>query len=207
MKHSLSCICSDNMSNIKPTYSENDEQYAVEPAQNECDIIDDEVLEIQDVLSHFSVSYVQHEDSNNANLSFLSLELLHGLSSSIVIENHEEWLSQILIMECEFISEADSVSILDAHRTYSHVVSDACCASFLFNNPIIKSCFSGILDVNCVKLLEDNLQGVLQYLRINADNLIQESLCKDSQFHLAFGFEVYYYYQNFLLKVLLFSYR
>ena len=68
MKHSPSCICSDNMSNIKPTYSENDKQYAVELAQNECDIIDDEVLEIQDVLSHLHLIYAQHEDSNNVDL-------------------------------------------------------------------------------------------------------------------------------------------
>jgi hypothetical protein len=114
-----------------------------------------------------------------------------------VIENHEEWLSQIPIMECEFISEVDSVSILDAHRSYSHTVCDARCAGFLFNNPIIKSCFSGILDVNCVKLLEENLQGMLQYLRINADKLIQASPCKDSQFHLAFGFEGLLLFSNF----------
>jgi hypothetical protein len=196
-QHSPSFICSDNMSNIKPIYSENDEQSAVEPAQNECDIIDDELFEIQDVLRHLSVGYVQHENSNIADLSGLSSELLQGLSFRIVIENHEEWLSQILIMEFEFISEVDSVSILDTHRTYSHTVSDARCAGFLFNNPIIKSYFSGILDVNRVKLLEENLQGMLQYLGINADNLIQAILCKDSQFHLAFGFSGLLLFSNF----------
>lgn len=35
----------------------------------------------------------QHEYNNIVDLSGISLELRQGLSSSIVIENHEEWLS------------------------------------------------------------------------------------------------------------------
>lgn len=68
-------------------------------------------------------------------VQIFSFRLLQVFSLCIVNENHEEWLGQILIMEYEFISEVDSISALDAHRTYSHTVFDVCCIGSLFKPP------------------------------------------------------------------------